>query len=123
MESILFTTHRITNNWRVLLRVYTRQDENLILENKIRVDHFGEQYVDANTIVDLPTIYPIKKEGMYIDNGATGALVYIVARNEMEDRFAYLRETSVEIMFKEDGKWQGGTKTFWRLWVYLLCQV
>lgn len=89
---------------------FTRQDENLILENKIRVDHFGEQYVDANTIPDLPTNFPNKKDGMYIDNGATGVLVYIVARDEMEDRFFYPRETSVEIMFKEDGKWQGAQK-------------
>ena len=109
MESILFTTH-ITNTQSSFTSLHA--DENLILENKIRIDHFGEQYVDANTIVDLPTIYPIKKEGMYIDNGATGVLVYIVARNEMEDRFAYLRETSVEIMFKEDGKWQGGSQNF-----------
>lgn len=70
--------------------------ENIIKENQIRVDYFGKENIDANLpYQDLGNV--LGETGMYVDNGTTGMIVYLVLRDN---------KPSLEIMVKKNNEWQ-----------------
>lgn len=70
--------------------------ENIIKENQIRIDYFGKENIDANVPFEEFENF-LGQTGMYVDNGTTGMIVYLVLRDN---------KPSLEIMVKKNNEWQ-----------------
>jgi surface protein len=78
---------------------------NIINSEKVRVDNFDLGYVTANFAGDPRTMC------MYVDNGLSGMMVYMVRRTPTDAKDDRIQETvNIEVVMKTSGVWKDARK-------------
>ena len=78
---------------------------NIINSEKVRVDNFDSGYVSANFAGDPRTMC------MYVDNGLSGIMVYVVRRTPTDAKDDKTQENlNIEVVMKTSGVWKDARK-------------
>lgn len=82
---------------------------DMINSEKVRVDNFDSEYVSANF---KESGRPDRNVSMYVDNGSSGMMVYMVKRSPVDDKHFHLisKRVNIEVVVKASGVWKDARK-------------